>query len=805
MEKTDLFDFSFVDRDHEKRIFDNFISNSNKEILWISGKRGVGKSQFIKYMLNQNKQYRFVYYEIKNKSKSEDNLIGFIEELQKVDTYSFCDFLQKEYKSFYNILTKNTVKITKAFSTNISIAVSAILDISNYVITKRKERREPIDIITKYIDKLLLKNSLFICIDNFSKCNEDIILLFCNMFKIFCDNQKCKLCIITTDCDITDEIKLKIKENISSQPIEIEKFQNYRYFWEIMDPIFDLNDFTDKDIQYICSKCKGKPHNLSIVISKLLEKHGILCNASRKKALIDKSKLQEVLEAESIHYNESNFTAFQKVILFSFLCLYEGVNIQTVKELTMFVSERNILYAGFTEKRFQEELIELVEQNKLNSDGETLYTCHDSDYIDYIDIFKQSKLYQIISQNAYEFLIQHKALCEREDLISRHMYEARIEGWKEKNYSYGEKLFYKHLYFDADKYFSNLLNESDFLNECQLLLIAINKYHVGYFNLATNILNKINIEKLDDTIQKYNLLFYLGKSIYNYSGDVSKAISKLEKALDYVPQDSEEYVNVKNLLQMLYIELPGKYANALNIFNDIRYNYKMSQPNAWASTMRGCHNFIHDNDAALEVLKEAYDCTSDELEHAYIGTTMGFVYARSGDLNMAKKCFEKAYKEIKEIKRHESSYAANNLAICYMIENKYLEAKKILLDALFWNRTNYGKIVLNVHLMICETFLVNSLEADRYFDFLAYYIKNNNVQDEIMLRKICLNLAIASNELGKPMQFKYYMNKAKDYVKDTSSEWRYQVIQGIAGDQTPKNTYYSYAKFDPWFLVYAHD
>lgn len=266
-----------------------------------------------------------------------------------------------------------------------------------------------------------------------------------------------------------------------------------------------------------------------------------------------------------------------------------------------------------------------------------------------------------------------------------------------------------------------------------------------------------------------------------------------------------ERLHVKNVLQMLYIELPEKRENALSIFENIRDNYKTSQPDAWASTMRGCHNFIKDNVAALNLLEEAFGCTKDELERAYIGTTMGFVHARSGDLNEAKKCFEKAYKVIKEIKRHDSSYAANNLAICYMIENKYLEAKEILLDALFWNKTNYGKVVLNIHLMLCETFLKNNLEAEKYYNFLVTYINNRNVNDSIMLRKIYLNLAIASKELGLLTQSKVYIDKAKNYVNNTSSEWRYRTFLGIAGESAPQNVYYGYTKFDPWFLVYAHD
>lgn len=205
MEKTELFDFSFVNRNREQEIFKRFISNFNKEILWINGNRGVGKSEFIKYMLNQNNQYKFVYYLVTENNKSEDVLKGFIQELQKEGTFNFCDFVQKKYKKFYNTLSSTTITITEAFGANMSGIISAILNITNYVVTKNEERRESIDVIRKYIENILDNKMLFICIDNFSKCNEDIMMLFFNVFKNFLDNNKCKICIITTDEDMNEK------------------------------------------------------------------------------------------------------------------------------------------------------------------------------------------------------------------------------------------------------------------------------------------------------------------------------------------------------------------------------------------------------------------------------------------------------------------------------------------------------------------------------------------------------------------------------------------------------------------------
>ena len=805
MNTTELFDFSFVDREREQIIFNNFILESPKTVLWIDGKRGVGKTQFVTYMVEQNVNFLYAYYDIKEDRKNEEILIEFIKMLQNLVSFDFCEFVRKEYKSFYDSLGSTIKDFSKSITNNISSITPILLDITNYVITKSNERRENVDIIRNYIEKILENKKLFICVDNFSRCNKDIVSIFCNIFMPFLERANCRICIITTTEDMDDEKRIRIRESVPNRIISIGRFKDQKYFYQIMNPIFEMNDFTEDEVEYIYHKCNGKPQKLSVIISKLLDRQGILYDSGRKKASINKKILQSILREEYINYDANDFNSVQKWIIFSFLCLYEGAYIHDVKELAMYIAERNLLFSGFTETKFNEELLTLIEHNKLCSDGNILETCHDSDYIDFMDIFATSGIYSIFSQISYEFLLTNNSLHIREDLICRHMREAQINAWEERNYLYGEKLFQQHQYYDAQKIFAYLLKEENFLNNKQLLLISINEYEVGHFESTINLMKKISINDLVDTVDKYNLVFYWGKSIYNYTGDISKAIEKLQEAKTYVSQNSKEYVKVQNLLQMYYIEVPGKQKCAFEIFNEIRCKFKNLYPDAWASTMRGCHNFLHNNDEALELLDEAINCTDDEIEHAYIETTKGFIYARKGNISTAKCCFENSYEKIKLMKHHESSYAANNLAVCYMIEGNYVMAREILQDALFWNKTNYCKIVLNVHLMLCEAFLKNKNDAEKYLNILQEYIDIAKPKDEVILRKVYLNLAVVSKQIDHEISFQKYIPKASKYVHGTSSEWRFSVIQQSTNGPQPKNLYYGFSLFDPWFLVYAHD
>ena len=45
----------------------------------------------------------------------------------------------------------------------------------------------------------------------------------------------------------------------------------------------------------------------------------------------------------------------------------------------------------------------------------------------------------------------------------------------------------------------------------------------------------------------------------------------------------------------------------------------------------------------------------------------------------------------------------------------------------------------------------------------------------------------------------------KKYVINTSSEFRYNKLIDVETNAIDNNIYYSYSKFDPWFVVYAHD
>lgn len=586
--------------------------------------------------------------------------------------------------------------------------------------------------------------------------------------------------------------------------MELHRFSAYDYFYQILEPQFDLSQFSNEDLKYIWCKCAGSPKKLSTLISKLLEKQGVTLHKN-KKAWINKRILFEVLQTEHVKYKDDDFNSIQKWIIFGYLCLEGNVHIEYLAELSLYISRKCILYRAFNEDKFNNELLHLVEKKILCVDVNNIIRhCHDEDYIELMDIFNGSQLKGMFSQFTYEFLLQNPIEKNNQKLICDNAREANILGWEKLCFNYGKKLFRLKQFYDAQKIFIYLNNQFHKLTPVQIITIAINSYETGNFNLAIK-----QFEFLPLGILHYNKLiyyyrYYLGKS-YNNIGKSEKAIDELEKALKYVNNDSREYVQILNILHMFYLEIPHKKEAACDIFRHIKNNYKETHPTIWANTMRGCQNFIQGQEA-LDILAEAAELVTDELERAYIENTRGFLLVKTGEISMAEDSFSKACTKIKDLKPHEYSYAANNLAVCHMMRRDFLNAYEILLKAFLWNRTNYGSLVLQTHLMVCCSYLEMTAETEYYYNYLKQYMEEYSPADTVINRKIYMNLAIISGRMQFPLIQAAYYKKVQEYAENTDSEIRYKILTtDDAIFNSEPTIYQKFTDFEPWFLIYAHD
>lgn len=805
MKTTELFNFRFVDREKEKIIIKKFFSEHTGNTLWLRGGSGLGKTTFFNYVLEQQSTYSLCYINIELDSNSIKIISDLVIELQKLSETSFLAQTKKNYKKFYNTVYKNTQSITEELFPQISNVVSIIMDLGYTAVTWDEQHKNTIDLIVDYITNIIKEKNICICVDNFSRCDLKTAEVFYYIFKSFSTEEKFRSCIVTTSEDLQDNLGDSIYKNLPYKELAINAFDKYIYFCEILKPIFDLHDFQAEDLEYIYNKCNGSPQKLSKIISKLLEKNAIDFE-KRTKAKIDKDILFSILQSESIRFKESDFKAVQKWIIFSYLCQEKEVKIEHLESLALYISRRFRLFQTFQEDTFQEEILKLIDNKILKyNQNNTITYWHDSDYRDLIDIFYTSPYKGMFSQYSYEFFKNSAEFPKKNELICKHAQEAKIPGWIPMNFCYGKKLSKKGLIYEAQKIFGRLQDSFFQLHPMQKLYIGLNSYETGNYELAIQQLSMISNDMLKYNSLKYYCYFYLGKSYYN-AGNIQKAIKMLEDALSVVAVDCEKYVQTLNVLHMYYFEISDKANKSRSIFEYIWKNYKAKFPEIWANTIRGCHNFLSKHEA-LDNLKEAEKILSSELEKAFVKNTIGFVQVKCNDIDLAQQYFQEAYDAIRNIKIHESSYAANNLALCYMLKNNFQKAKEILVEALLWNRTEYANLVIQNNLMMCSLYLEEKIEAEDYYEYLKNYIEKPS-QDPILNRKIHLNLAIASQMLNKPIAQKMYIEKAKEFVKNTSSEWRYYCLIGECEQHSelrPSSICDNITAFDPWFLIYAHD
>lgn len=805
MKSTELFDFRFVDRKKEKSIIEKFFSEHSGDTLWIKGGSGLGKTTFFNFVLGQQSTYSLCYINIGLENNSIEVISELIMELQKNSETHFLTQIKTKYKKFYNNAYKDTKDITEEFFPQISNIASIILNLGYTAVTWDEKHKNATDLIVDYLATILKDKRVCICIDNFSRCDLKTAEIFYYIFKSFSAEEKFRSCIITTSEDLQNSLQDSIYRNLPCKELKIKALDKYIYFCEILTPIFDLNEFQPEDIEYIYNKCNGSPQKLSTIISQLLEKNAIDFE-KRQKAKIDKTVLVSLLQNENIRFKESDFSSIQKWIIFSYMCQEKVVKIEYLEKLALYISKKFFLYRTYRKEEFENELLNLIDNKvlKYNPDNTITY-CHDADYRDLMDIFNNSPFKGMFSQYSYEFFLNCENFSHKEALLCRHAQEAKIIGWKQLNFYYGKKCSREGRIFEAQKIFARLCDEFHQLHVMQQLFVALNSYETGNYKLSIQQLDTVACDKLKFNLAQYYYYFYLGKSYYNV-GNIYKAVDMIKTALTVVRKDSEKYVLTLNVLHMYYFEIADKINQSRIIFEYIRMNFKEKFPEIWANTIRGCHNFLNNQDA-LNNLKEAEEILSNELEKAFVKTTIGFVQIKCDEVDLAQQYFQEAYEVIKNIKIHESSYVANNLALCHMIKNDYLRAKEILTEALLWNRTDYANLVIQNNLMMCSIYLKQYAEAEDYYEYIRKYIEKPN-QDPILNRKVYLNLAIASKSLGKYIAYNEYVKKVRAFVLNTSSEWRYYCLIGESEkhlDKRPACKYNLISSFEPWFLIYAHD
>lgn len=84
MDTTSLFNFEFVDRYKERKIFSNYATSRNvQQIMWVTGKRGMGKTRFVRQMISDLSKRNIIWLDNSILDVNENVMFELFNKLQK--------------------------------------------------------------------------------------------------------------------------------------------------------------------------------------------------------------------------------------------------------------------------------------------------------------------------------------------------------------------------------------------------------------------------------------------------------------------------------------------------------------------------------------------------------------------------------------------------------------------------------------------------------------------------------------------------------------------------------------------------
>ena len=359
---TDIFNFKFVDRDISKDIIENFIQSS-ENFLWIDGMHGVGKSFFLeRYTIPyMKKHFEYVIYINKSSNESNINYLSLLlEEMTKDLPTPFEKFIRDHYTSLINTSEKinSSIKDIKFFK-GISSFISILLNASNLFLNKNEEPSSPAKVVSEYIEDATLNYSACFIFDNFSYCDQESFQIFEEIFLRIRKIKNLRFILCTTTEERNDSINILLCEKLPHIYLSLEKFNNPKYFEDILVNKFHMTNWLYDNISNIFYLCDGIPDNLRSFIRTLYINKGI--KYEEDKFLVLQDKASELLFNNSIDFDPENLTPGQRLIVQIVAFWGRPMSYKLLLDFIQFMNQEND-ENSFLFKMLHDRIDEIIEQ-----------------------------------------------------------------------------------------------------------------------------------------------------------------------------------------------------------------------------------------------------------------------------------------------------------------------------------------------------------------------------------------------------------------------------------------------------------
>ena len=633
--------------------------------------------------------------------------------------------------------------------------------------------------------------------------------------------KKIHFIITTTDEDMEKNSYIyQICERLPLNKVIISAFDQSRYFFEIIEALFEVNNLDANSIESLFCYCQGSPQSLIDAIRSFYCKEYITLLPDKERALLDILRIEEALLQQSHHFQLSDYTFRERLVLIVLQQIDMPIQKELAIELIHFIASNRLKlqFSPFSRNDINEVLFKFIDTSILIIDIDGIIRFkHDSLMIQIQqEVNNESSIHNylpLLSNDIVNFMKNHNL----SELYSRvntfHSYQAKLYDWQHKVFNYLSECITKGYLSDA----INLADRIDIdtvLDQNVFFILAKCFYENGQYKKSKRCLQRCFYTEVK-LCDKYELCL-LSAKIYNMLQNKEEAYCFSVQAIDIAKacEDEEGEIEASALQFYILVEmnLGERRQQAIDMFSLIEDRYKSKEleqmPRALGKLFRfSCDQYS--DDRAIHLLNISRDIAyryGDCVEFAFATGNLGFAHYRKGELERAKAYITDAIDILKNIQNHEVSYAKNNLAVIAMREGKFDVAIELLKEAQYINQSLYASLAISTNLLIAVVTKGQQDDIERLFHKLSkeqHFIPNSSVA----IRKINNAFAYASFSLEHiPIEEIIKYAETAQYIgKGTSSERiSNNIIRALRKKDFDGENNICEAYKDYWLLTYSH-
>lgn len=830
MNNVELFDFSFVDREEQTQKVNSALkSESFKNVIWINGEHGVGKSYFVDHIIKKIPKEFIVHMKLTAEEPTANCMKLLLEKIGDVTKTTFLTFFQKNYQVISEIfqsvirnVIKNIAKIDMDF------LCDALLDSNKVFTTRYKEQENNLKLVVAYFDSILRTQKLAIIIDDLSLCDIRSFNLLTSLLQYYSAAEEKNICFIlcTSHGETYNYFEYQLQEKVILESVEIKPFEHYKYFNDILITKFNLASVEPHTLQQIFEFCEGYPERLKTFIHLLYSQNGVIFSDTSDRATWKNEIVEKIIYADDHEYHVKGMSYVEQFVLYVIVEFKKILPLAVITHLVDHLMNKNqFAILNFSQEETIKAILDLKRKGILtiyhNSQEYFVKLEHDLKYYSLHSQFSQDPMMPQINGIFFEYILENQkflsvhglSASDNLELLAWHSFHGKATNWIRYNLEFGNSQYYKGNYFDASDVYKRLIEFCPVFDISQNIVIGDSFFRTGHYSLTKSVLENLQTTNKEAAFSISMLLARAENLLFNKP----HAIVILDKLLSSDLNEIEHF-NALNLKQRILTTVKDGRTKAKLIFDQMKKATpeSMRRTAVYGKFLMGTIEFYRGETAAqdLALAEDIALSTDNQYLLGQLYTNTGFHEFWRGNISLAKDYFKKSQDILSSICIHESAYALNNLGACYMMEGELENAMKCFQMGLLWAQSKYVEITLKSQLMACYAIYKND-SCFIFMDELAQVLCDPKITDISIRIKVNYSIGFVHKCYGNLEKFDEYGKRVTDILLSESKDsWPYiwfenydpdiekSIGQYVNGGKYP---FFYKTRFEPWLVTLSHD